>query len=282
MSTTTDEMAGPPGSDLEVFLGPKNRAYYLRRFEQLQNGRTLTWHWPGFFLTSGWLFYRKMWAWAVVYLLVVPLVIVLISLPVAMLVGEAFAGLAVLAIYVLVLFVIVPLLANPLYRGHARREIGKINATTTGEERRLALARAGGTSGAGIIVAGVVLLVPAIGILAAIAIPAYQDYTIRSQVSEGLLLGSGPQAAVVEYLEDRQQYPQSAADLGLAPISGDFVESIEVEEGWLVVTYGNQASEHIQGKQLFIGLDEEAFPDFVWLCGSDSIEAKWLPAACRL
>jgi type IV pilus assembly protein PilA len=282
MSTTTDEIGGGPDSDLEIFLGPKNRAYYLRRFEQLQNGRALTWHWPGFFLTSGWLFYRKMWAWAVVYLLVVPFVIVLISLPVAMVVSAEFAPFVVFGIYVLVLFVIVPLLANPLYRGHVRREIGKVNATNRGEERRLALARAGGTSGAGIIVACVVLLVPATGILAAIGIPAYQDYTIRSQVNEGLMLASGPEAVIVEYMEDRQEYPQSAADLGLAPISGNFVESVDVEEGWLIITYGNQADENIQGKQLFLGLDEDAFPDFVWLCGSDTIEAKWLPAACRL
>ena len=58
------------------------------------------------------------------------------------------------------------------------------------------------------------IVVAIIGILAAIAIPAYQDYTIRAQVSEGLNLSAGAKAAVAEYFMDSGNFPTTNTEAG--------------------------------------------------------------------
>ena len=75
------------------------------------------------------------------------------------------------------------------------------------------------------------IVVAIIGILAAIAIPAYQDYTIRAQVSEGLNLSGGAKAAVTEYFQDQGAFPVNNAQAGLAPgvnINGKYVSQVLV------------------------------------------------------
>ena len=69
------------------------------------------------------------------------------------------------------------------------------------------------------------IVVAIIGILAAIAIPAYQDYTIRAQASEGLAMASATKAAVAEYYADKGTWP---ADDGAAGGTGDWAGPISV------------------------------------------------------
>ena len=89
------------------------------------------------------------------------------------------------------------------------------------------------------------IVVAIIGILAAIAIPAYQDYTIRAQVSEGLNLSAGAKAAISEFYMDRGTFPSTNAEAGLSvntTIAGNYVDQVTVGVGGLVtVRYGNQA-----------------------------------------
>jgi type IV pilus assembly protein PilA len=130
------------------------------------------------------------------------------------------------------------------------------------------------------------IVVAIIGILAAIAIPAYQDYTIRAQVSEGLNLSGGAKAAVTEYFQDRGSMPASNTEAGLAgatDIVGKYVESIDAAGGTIVVTYGIDAHQVISGSSIELTPDTSQPGSVQWVCASanNAIDNKHLPAACR-
>jgi type IV pilus assembly protein PilA len=132
------------------------------------------------------------------------------------------------------------------------------------------------------------IVVAIIGILAAIAIPAYQDYTIRAQVSEGLNLGGGAKTAVAEYYQDRGVWPTGntgANSAGLAPaanITGKYVTSVTVgaADGVITVLYGKQAHQNIQSNTLLLTAFDNT-GSISWACTSTSLPDKYLPAACR-
>ena len=114
------------------------------------------------------------------------------------------------------------------------------------------------------------IVVAIIGILAAIAIPAYQDYVIRSQVSEGLAMAGASKAAVAEFYANRGTWPASnlVAGVGAASdIRGKYVDQIQISSGAITVQYGFDANEKIRGQT--IGLSPGASPngDVIWRCG---------------
>ena len=135
------------------------------------------------------------------------------------------------------------------------------------------------------------IVVAIIGILAAIAIPAYQDYTIRAQVSEGVTLASGAKTAIAEYYQNNGSMPGTNTIAGLeapATINGKYVTSVDITAAaadtvTLTVTYGNDANDQLianQGAGLL--LDGTGAPGSVtWTCVNSGVPAKWLPSSCR-
>ncbi|HFC3668455.1 TPA: pilin, partial [Neisseria gonorrhoeae] len=78
------------------------------------------------------------------------------------------------------------------------------------------------------------IVIAIVGILAAVALPAYQDYTARAQVSEAILLAEGQKSAVTEYYLNHGKWPANNGDAGVASpgeIKGKYVESVTVEKG---------------------------------------------------
>jgi uncharacterized RDD family membrane protein YckC/Tfp pilus assembly major pilin PilA len=122
---------------------------------------------------------------------------------------------------------------------------------------------------------GVMLFGPfGIGVLAAIAIPAYQDYTIRAQVADGLYAASAYKAAVTEAIA--QGTPRSALtteELGLSESSRSrYVDSVKIASGIIVVTYGGAAQKAIAGKTVLLipGATADG-QQIVWVCGHHAV-----------
>ncbi|GFE79072.1 fimbrial protein [Steroidobacter agaridevorans] len=155
------------------------------------------------------------------------------------------------------------------------------------------------------------IVVAIIGILAAIAIPAYQDYTIRAQVTEGATLAGGVKAAMADYYAQRGTWPDvleggEGVENSLnftGAISGNYVESIATTAGTgdIIITYGNNANARItaDGEDVLViyaALNDNQ--DIVWICGNQTLPAgtedgvaagiaettiidKYLPRACQ-
>ena len=128
------------------------------------------------------------------------------------------------------------------------------------------------------------IVVAIIGILAAIAIPAYQDYTIRAQVSEGLTLVSGAKTAVSEYWLESGAWPANNDQAGLADkhdIIGTYVEHIAVEDNVIEIKYGYDAHTTIFDEKIELTAVASG-GSVIWTCASGGvIQPKHLPAACR-
>ncbi|MEJ2376399.1 MAG: pilin [Pseudolabrys sp.] len=133
------------------------------------------------------------------------------------------------------------------------------------------------------------IVVAIIGILAAIAIPAYQDYTIRSQVSEGLSLADGAKTSMAEFYNDKGHFPLNNTSAGLAvaaSITGNYVSGVNVATtvGQITVTYSNaapqKANDALNAKTLLLSATTTG-GSVAWTCKSANIASKYLPSSCR-
>lgn len=128
------------------------------------------------------------------------------------------------------------------------------------------------------------IVVAIIAILAAIALPAYQDYTVRAEVSEAMVLTATAKLGVIEYYSSTGNLPDTNGQAGLeapATIIGKYVSGVTVTAGTISVMMGNQASTKVAGSSLQLVPDIAAGGNIVWKCGSTSIQPKYLPATCR-
>ncbi|EPH8289514.1 pilin [Neisseria gonorrhoeae] len=146
------------------------------------------------------------------------------------------------------------------------------------------------------------IVIAIVGILAAVALPAYQDYTARAQVSEAILLAEGQKSAVTEYYLNNGEWPKDNDSAGVASssdIKGKYVKSVTVAKGVVTAEMASSnVNKEIKGKKLSLWARREN-GSVKWFCGQpvkrnaaanddtvtadakDAIETKHLPSTCR-
>src|SRR4051794_17086762 len=145
------------------------------------------------------------------------------------------------------------------------------------------------------------IVVAIIGILAAIAIPAYQDYTIRAQITEGLNLAADLKAAIAENFAATGSWPADNSAVGITQVkSGKYVTGVTITKGTIIIKYGDQANQNINAKQLNLRPRTSPNGDVLWICGKGAdpsgatdpssgasqadatdVTPKYLPKTCR-
>lgn len=126
------------------------------------------------------------------------------------------------------------------------------------------------------------IVVAIIAVLAAIALPAYQDYVARAQVAEGLSLAGGAKQSVAVQFAQTGQFPTDNSQAGLATstsISGKYVTSVTLTgAGTISVLFSNSASSKIAGQTLVLqSIDQGG--SLSWRCSGQ--DARYLPSTCR-
>ncbi|MDE1892986.1 MAG: pilin [Xanthomonadaceae bacterium] len=129
------------------------------------------------------------------------------------------------------------------------------------------------------------IVVAIIAILAAIAIPAYQDYLIRAQVSEGAVLTDGAKTAISEFYSNTGTFPSTNASAGLASpasIAGKYVSQVNVgtTAGRIIATFGPGANTAIQTATFVLSATTNS-GSIAWTCTRSTVAQKYLPTSCR-
>jgi type IV pilus assembly protein PilA len=128
------------------------------------------------------------------------------------------------------------------------------------------------------------IVVAIIGILAAVALPAYQDYTIRAKVSEAIGFAAAAKTAVSEHIISKDKWPSGNASAGLAPaasISSAVVKSVNVASNVITVTLSSAGLGDANGGT-FTLTGSTAGSGVSWVCAPGSTTVtKFLPSSCR-
>ncbi len=130
------------------------------------------------------------------------------------------------------------------------------------------------------------IVVAIIAILAAIAIPAYQDYLIRAQVSEGTNLADGAKAAVWDFVSNTGRFPKNNASAGLpseASIGGTYVSTVDVTGGLITATFAKKANVALTASShdAFVLSPWTQGGSILWSCTRSTVSPKYLPSSCR-
>lgn len=286
MGTRGDAGAITEEEAWSAYIGERNTAYYLDRFERMKRGGSAPWHWPGFFVTWYWMLYRKLWLAALAYFFLPTIVMAVLEGIVAASSrtpqGLA-AGMGVLWVVYVVAWLAVPaLIANRLVYGKAKKVIARARAAGGTRERVLMrIAGEGGTSNIVVIVIAVLSIVFTIGILAAVALPAYQTYTLKAKVSEAQGMGNEVTALVGRTYEETGALP---ADIDAVvreahSSSHRYVTGVHMDPGNGIVTLDVSVDPRHEGHLVYLPHADDK-RHVTWQCTTPDLQ-KLVTASCK-
>ncbi len=150
------------------------------------------------------------------------------------------------------------------------------------------------------------IVVAIIGILASLAVSAYQTYTVRAQVAEGINMAAGAKTPVIDAYNNTGEPPAGRTEAGMsanpADTKGKYVSEVDVFEGRVIVTYGGDAHTAISGQSVSFTPYLTAGNSVIWRCGSapepaggaplsgngavseyvpPTVDRRYLPSTCR-
>ena len=147
------------------------------------------------------------------------------------------------------------------------------------------------------------IVIAIIGILASLAISAYETYTVRAQVAEGLNMAAGAKVPIVDAYTNSGTAPAGRTEAGMSPnaedTSGSYVSAVEVTNGRIDIEFGGpKAHNAIYKKMLYVTPYITDGNTVIWRCGNalppageelvggkphdfPTFDARYLPMACR-
>ena len=274
------------------FIGPKNQPAFLSYFKKVDQiipppnawyRAPVSWSWVAFFFPVTWMFYRKMWANAFLYVFITGLVIMLLGALSSATGHEVIFGFLNMGV-VLASFFVPPMYAKSLYRNHCRNKIAQVKAdpVNQGNTSRLLseIARKGGTSSIILFIVYPFLVIAGLGVIAAVALPAYQDYITRAKVAEVLIQGLSARSTISEYYAGKGKLPRSLDEAGYRQANSRYVESLKFDPNRGVLRMIPIAT-LAGGKSIDFIPKVEAGALISWTCSSEDMPQKFLPPSCR-
>ncbi|HOY69765.1 MAG TPA: DUF2628 domain-containing protein [Methylotenera sp.] len=275
----------------KALIGDKNQDYYLNKFNKFEaDGKTsATWHWPAFFVTFFWLLYRKMWPSAALYYMAPTIALIIIGI-ISAIFGAIFGfGTATLVfacvlfiLFVLAEFLLAAMYADAVYYKHCKNQIARIHYRKTDKQKKLEeLVDNGGTSSMVLVIGLLLAVIPTIGILAAIAIPAYQDYVVKAQVAQAYSLEKEAANAVSNYYRQHKIIPETLSEAG-------FTKPVPPQVGSLTIVdpvHGTIGLALMSGvtkigeRTLLLIPSLEDTGEITWTCRSN-IDKRYSPPDC--
>lgn len=169
--------------------------------------------------------------------------------------------------------------ANAIYYRHVKTKIQKANnCSTDREERSRMITAEGGTSIISPVIVLIFLFITIIGILAAVALPAYETYTTKATLSEVTIFSQTAKQAVEDFAINKREWPKDATalDVNLNP-SSKYISSVQIDKGVIYLHISKNAG--TEGAIIYVPSVKDSV--IVWSCKKSTVPAQYLPMECK-